>query len=469
MTTITLDFSGAYRAITDADIVPAPILVRDIYGFDGVGAPEGAVTLITSHGEVLNVPARNLFDGIDAFFLAHSPSNNQFDLINFDHKTVLRFEFPVDPAPIYEDYVQPLYTGDAGIVEFNVDEAAWKMAFNTWEAYVFNHEFRASAAAYSDEGGTLGQFSSTNALLIEEFTTAPDFFAVNIIGSGFDDNFSGGDLNDTLVGATGQDVIRGEGGDDLINGGFGDDTLYGQDGADHLSGSNDADHVYGGLGNDTESGDAGDDTVVGGTGDDVISGVDGNDSISGDAGADRLFGGNGSDLLYGGDGDDFLVGGAQGDTLNGGNGADTLTGGTDDDALSGGVGKDVLSGGDGRDFLRGGPDNDTLTGGASIDVFNFNFLGTANADRITDFRHGSDLIGLDSATFAAVHAALDAGEFRLGSAAQDGDDRIIYDQASGRLFYDPDGTRHGAQSAAPVLFAIVANHVALTFLDFIVD
>ena len=472
MTTITLDFLSSYRAITDADILPAPLLIRDVYGFDGIGAPQGAVTLITSHGEVLNVPARNLFDlvgDVGAFYLAHSPRNNQFDLINFDHKTVLRFEFPVDPAPIYENYVQSVYTGDAEVAKFNLDEAAWMIAFNTWEAYVLSHQFRASAAAYSDEGGTLGEFSSTNAVLIEKFTTAPQFYAVNIFGSLFDDNFSGGDLNDTLAGATGQDVIRGVGGDDLITGGFGNDTLYGQDGADHLSGNNDADQVYGGLGNDTESGDAGDDTVVGGTGNDVLSGVDGNDSISGGAGVDRLFGGDGSDLLYGGDGDDFLVGGTNGDTLNGGNGADTLTGGAGDDGLSGGAGKDVLSGGDGFDFLRGGLDNDTLTGGAGNDVFNFNFLGSANADRITDFVHGTDRIGLDSATFAAVHAALDKGEFRLGAAAQDGDDRIIYDQASGRLFYDPDGTLHGAQSAAPVLFAIVANHAALTFQDFVMQ
>ena len=126
MTTITLDFSSSYRAITDADILPS--LIRDVYGFDGLGQPEGAVTLITSHGEVLNVPARNLLDGIPAFFLAHSPRNNQFDLINSDDETVLRFAFPVDPAPIYENYVEPLYTGDAGILKFNADEAVWTVA-----------------------------------------------------------------------------------------------------------------------------------------------------------------------------------------------------------------------------------------------------------------------------------------------------------------------------------------------------
>ena len=467
MTTITLDFSAAYRAINDDDILP--IMTRDPFGWDGKGEPVAAVHLETDRGVVTDHPAVNLTDGIPAFYVAHSPSDNQFDLINFLNKTVLRFVLPVNQAPIWENYVQAAYIGDAESQQFFVDQSAYSTAYDNWVNYVMTNEFRASTAAYSDKGGTLGQFTATDALIVEDFTTAPQFFAVNIIGSGFSDNFSGGDLNDTLAGATGQDVIRGVGGDDLINGGFGDDTLYGQDGADHLSGSNDADHVYGGLGNDTESGDAGDDTVVGGAGNDVLSGVDGNDSISGGAGADRLFGGNESDLLYGGDGDDFLVGGAQDDTLNGGNGADTLTGGTDDDALSGGVGKDILSGGDGRDFLRGGLDNDTLTGGAGHDVFNFNFLGTANADRITDFVHGTDRIGLDRATFAAVHAALDAGEFRLGAAAQDGDDRIIYDQASGRLFYDPDGTLHGAQSAAPVLFAIVANHAALTFQDFVMD
>ena len=49
-----------------------------------------------------------------------------------------------------------------------------------------------------------------------------------------------------------------------------------------------------------------------------------------------------------------------------------------------------------------------------------------------------------------------------------GDDRILFDQATGRLYYDADRTLNGALSAPAVLFAIVTNHAALTFQDFYV-
>lgn len=467
MATITLDFSTSYRAITDTDIT-LPIVFRDGFGWDGQGAPEAAVTLISSTGTTIQ-PAWDPYAALPAYLYDHSPSANRLDLVSFGDpaKSVLRFQVPVDPAPIWENYVKAIYTGNAEIVQYSSDYNAYLYAYDNWQNYFLTHPFRASAATWSDKGGVVGQFSSSEPLIIEDFTLSALFYAVGIFGSAFNDNFSGGELNDTLTGANGRDIVRGVGGDDLIDGGIDNDTLYGQDGADYLSGDNGADEISGGAGNDTGSGDAGDEYIFGGTGDDVISGVEGNDSIFGGSDADRLFGGDGSDLFYGGDGDDFLVGGAQGDTLNGGNGADTLSGGVDDDALSGGDGKDVLSGGDGWDFLRGGRGNDSLTGGAGNDVFNFNYLGTSNADRIADFVHGTDKIGLDSATFAGVHAAVTAGELRLGPAAQDGDDRIIYDQASGRLYYDPDGTRNGATSAAQVLFGIVVNHALLTFDDFV--
>ena len=46
----------------------------------------------------------------------------------------------------------------------------------------------------------------------------------------------------------------------------------------------------------------------------------------------------------------------------------------------------------------------------------------------------------------------------------DAQDRIVYDRPHGRLYYDRDGT--GAH--AKVLFAILANHAALSNVDFVV-
>jgi Ca2+-binding RTX toxin-like protein len=55
------------------------------------------------------------------------------------------------------------------------------------------------------------------------------------------------------------------------------------------------------------------------------------------------------------------------------------------------------------------------------------------------------------------------GAFQLGTAAADADDRIIYDSATGKLFYDADGNAAGAQ----VLFAQVTAGTALTDVDFV--
>ena len=85
-------------------------------------------------------------------------------------------------------------------------------------------------------------------------------------------------------------------------------------------------------------------------------------------------GGNGKDILVGTPGDDVLFGG---------NGNDVLTGG---------LGNDVLTGGNGDDTLFGGLGNDTLTGGNGSDLFKL-ALGNGT-DLITDFKKGSDTLGL---------------------------------------------------------------------------
>jgi Ca2+-binding RTX toxin-like protein len=61
-------------------------------------------------------------------------------------------------------------------------------------------------------------------------------------------------------------------------------------------------------------------------------------------------------------------------------------------------------------------------------------------------------------------ATLAASAFVAGTAAGDGSDRIIYDQATGNIFHDADGT--GATAA--VLFATVTPGTVLTNADFLV-
>ena len=114
------------------------------------------------------------------------------------------------------------------------------------------------------------------------------------------------------------------------------------------------------------------------------------------------------------------------------------------DRLEGGAGNDILRGGAGDDPLKGGLGNDVLTGGAGEDQFLFNFAAnsTSNLDRITDFSVADDTIVLENAIFKAFAATggIASGAFYIGTKAHDVDDRIIYNEATGNLFYDRNGS-----------------------------
>jgi serralysin len=59
---------------------------------------------------------------------------------------------------------------------------------------------------------------------------------------------------------------------------------------------------------------------------------------------------------------------------------------------------------------------------------------------------------------------MNAALFFAGAAANDADDRIIYDQTSGALFYDNNGNVAGGAS----LIATLTNKPVLTAADFVV-
>ena len=444
---LTLDFRASYRAITNDDILHD--LQRNTFGFDGEGIPFGEVAIVGTDSTVI-LPASNLYSNLDPFLLNHSARADQFDLIGANALTpYLRFQIAVEGPPLWENYVQAIYSAADGYLKYSEDFSIFMAAEVLWEEYIRSHPFTASAATLSDSGGLLAEFSSGRATLVQNFGYAV-FFPLTIHGSNFNDEFSAGLEACTLYGGNGDDTLRGL---------AGNDGVYGGNGADFL---------FGGAGVDVMFGGADNDTMQGGDGSDVVKGGDGLDSISGGLGNDSLLGNDGADLLYGDDGNDSLTGGLDNDTLNAGTGADTLDGQAGNDGLSGGEGNDVLYGDDGADFLRGGLGRDTLTGDAGRDVFDFNAVGAANADRIIDFVPGTDRIKLSPGAFAGVHAVLNPQEFRLGAVAVDGDDRILYDTTTGRLYYDADGTLNGALSAPAVLFAFVANHAALTYQDFYV-
>jgi serralysin len=280
---------------------------------------------------------------------------------------------------------------------------------------------------------------------------------IDLTGNGLDNVIYGNVASNRLNGGSGgADQLFGDGGADRLSGGDGADSLYGGMGNDTLIGGNGADTVYGDSGRDSLSGSAGTDTLYGGGSSDTLRGGSGSDSLYGDVANDLLYGESGQDTLYGGLGNN---------TLFGGTGRDWLYGSGDRDALHGGSGADVLFSDAGADLLSGGEGNDTLSGGAGRDLFEFStaLSATTNVDVIRDFDQGHDKLQLSLATFTALGPGnLAVGAFHVGAIAARFDDRIIHNTATGRIFYDPDGSGGAAQ----ILFAVVVPKQHLHAADF---
>ncbi|MGO4704796.1 hypothetical protein AB4072_03325 [Microvirga sp. 2MCAF38] len=135
--------------------------------------------------------------------------------------------------------------------------------------------------------------------------------------------------------------------------------------------------------------------------------------------------------------------------------------------LTGGKKADVLKGGTGDDLLNGGLGMDKLTGQGGADVFAFTTkLGRTNVDRILDFQSDEDTISLSKAVFSKLRkGVLSDKAFWVGSQAHDASDRIVYNEKTGALSYDADGS--GTKHAA-VKFAQLKVGTLLTAHDFFI-
>jgi Ca2+-binding RTX toxin-like protein len=311
---------------------------------------------------------------------------------------------------------------------------------------------------------------------------------------------AGNDLANIIVGNANANVIDGKGGADRLKGGAGDDSYLVDHAGDVIveaaGGGTDAvtssvslvlaDHVE----LLTLAGAAG----IDGTGNRLANVIVGNANaniLDGKAGADRMEGGAGNDVYQVDDSGDLAVEAADAGvdtivstidltlsanverlTLSGraqigtGNGlANQIAGNAYANILDGADGADLIAGGEGGDSLHGGTGLDALTGGAGADRFHFETaLGSDNVDRIADFLADDDTIYLDRTIFAGIAAdgRLAASAFHVGAQAADALDRIVYDQATGRIFYDADGLG----GAAATLFARIEAGTALTNADF---
>ncbi|MGL4488435.1 MAG: calcium-binding protein [Rhizobiaceae bacterium] len=281
-----------------------------------------------------------------------------------------------------------------------------------------------------------------------------------------------------LKGNNGANVIKGSYVAEFIYGEGGNDTIYGGDGVDDIFGGNDHDTLYGEGGADVISGDDGNDNIFGGAS---------SDNLYGNAGMDNIWSSWGRDELFGGDGVDF----ARYDDANWGNlslrldnfalnvgtpavgdrytSIEGLVGGAGNDVIIGDATANFLFGSAGADFTDGQLGNDYLNGGVGADRFRFSTAlnASSNMDTIADFNLADDTMLLENAIFTqlTVAGALSATQFKnLNLGAIDADDRILYNDTTGALFYDADGSGAGAA----IQFALLTGSPTVTVADFFV-
>ena len=136
--------------------------------------------------------------------------------------------------------------------------------------------------------------------------------------------------------------------------------------------------------------------------------------------------------------------------------------------LTGNSATETIYGYGGADKLNGKGGNDVLVGGSGKDAFVFDTAPnkSTNIDKIADFSVADDTIHVQNAVFKEVGSGGKWPPAASGPAPRrtNSSDRIIYDNVSGNLYYDPDGT--GAASA--VQFSKLAPNLKMTAADFII-
>ncbi|MET0238385.1 MAG: family 16 glycosylhydrolase [Sphingobium sp.] len=332
------------------------------------------------------------------------------------------------------------------------------------------------------------------------FSLAGQFIETLVLTGGGNLNGTGNGYANAIVGNGGNNILDGGAGADIMTGGKGNDSYYVDNAGDRV----------------VEIAGEGSDTVIssitfsldglnvetlrltgsaalgafGSAGNDSLYGNDGNNVLDGRAGADIMAGGKGDDVYYVDNIGDMVI-------EKTGEGMDTvyssvsfslagqaieklaLTGTANIDAIGGGLdnilvgnsSNNLLSGGNGSDTLRGGFGKDILIGdtgtGRWQDFFVFDQTpGGQNVDTVMDFQRGLDKVQLSAGVFKGVGASglLNDGALQFGTQSTSAGAHMVYDQTTGALYYDSDGTGASPQS----LVAYFANLTSLTAGDFMI-
>lgn len=309
---------------------------------------------------------------------------------------------------------------------------------------------------------------------------------------------TGNTLKNIITGNSGNNTLDGGGGTDTLIGGLGDDVYIVREAKDKITEKANEGHdridttvnkfSIAKLADIEDLGfiGAGDAILMGNAKANALYGGDGNDTLDGGKGGDALAGGDGDDIYYiddvldtvvelDGEGYDKVfssVSYALSDyieelVLSGKANIDG-TGNGGDNLLTGNKGINTLSGLDGDDILDGLGGNDRYIGGDGSDTFR---LGTApnaksNVKTVEDFVSAEDTLDINTAAFkwkGAPLGTLLAENFVSNDSglAETATQRFAYNNTSGELFYDADGSGRGKA----VLVAVFENTPDLLHTD----
>jgi len=382
------------------------------------------------------------------------------------------------------------WVGHNGVVYFALgrgpnDDAVWRTDGTAAGTYVV-----------SDPGGT--SFNEPTLINVVQFQIA-NLPAQEQTGTQSGETLTGDFLVDILIGLGGDDILDGRGGIDQMYGGTGNDIYYVDTYLDEVyevPGQGANDQVYSSANYALTPGSevevlgtrnvAGSDNLIligneygqqmlGNTGNNILAGGGGVDSFVGYGGNDIYvtdragevvveLAGQGYDSIYtsatytiaAGVSIERFVTTSQAGTaainLTGNEVGQIIGGNAAANSLYGGAGQDSLYGYNGNDFLEGAEGNDWLRGGAGVDRFVFReALGAASGiDRIFDMNLADNIV-FDALAYSGPIRSATAAEFRVGTAALDADDRIIYDYSTGVFWFDADGNGAGAA----ILFGVI--------------
>ena len=297
-------------------------------------------------------------------------------------------------------------------------------------------------------------------------------------------NLTGNEFANTLTGNAAANKLNGKAGADTMIGGDGDDIYYVDDDGDVVleTANHGSDTVYTtvshALFGNVET------LRAQGSADVELAGNNLNNTIVGNDGANYIDGGMGADEMAGGAGNDTYLVADLGDTVveraDGGNdtvvalvsfalgknietlsliGVDAIdgTGNSTANAITGNGAANTIAGMGGFDTLTGNEGADTF-------VFSTKLDAAINLATITDFEHGVDRIALDTAFRRVGTTGPLEEQFFTASAPTTRDHHILYDQATGVLSYDLDGS--GVRPA--IAFAQITPDTVLDYNDFLI-